>query len=922
MCLCCNYLGETIKKGMRNCSMGIIAMAVLIFLQAGQVCAQTGCPSVNPGANVTLPCGTACTMLHATAVPAGSTTSYGVSQISYSPFSYSAGTPVLVHTDDTFSQVIHLPFNFCFFGNVFSAVIIGSNGVISFDTTYTGGNCPYAVSDSVPGGNTDPRLYNSIMAPWQDIDPTYRGTTTYQIIGTAPCRMFIVSWDSVPLFGDPNSSVYSRDPNNAPYTPNAYFETQQAVLYETSNVIDINIMRKDTVSKWYGGRAIEGLVNSDATAAFTVPGRNGTPWLVQNDAWRFTPNGTPAIYTISWYQADTLIATGDSVLVCPNAALQTTYTAVATITPCAGGGPIVVADSVVVSLTGTLLAGVDSTHNVKCNGARDGMAWAHSSGGAIPVVFKWTDLSTATVLSANTLVVVGLDTGTYVFSATDNNGCARTDTFYISEPPPLSISQLSQISTGCITHDGSVTVTGVGGTGAYQYLWSNNVTGEVDTALGPGTLSVTVTDANGCTSSQSFTISQTSSVSTNPIVHNDRCAQSNDGSIATNPSGGTPPYFYAWSNNDKDSVALLLGPGNYSCTVTDKFGCSAVVSDSVTAPQPQQILSISANAVKCQGDDNGSIFATGTGGTQPYLFSATPDGVTFTADSDGVMGNLAPGNYNVILADANGCIATATINVPNATPDFFEITVDSTLCFGYSDGALQIVDSSPQNRPYQYSIDSTGQFQYASDFGNLAPGNHTVIAINKNGCKTDTIVFIPQPAAVTASISPDTVVLALGQSQQVAVAYQNTSGNVSFSWTPDFGLSCSDCQSPVVGPYIGQDYSVTVASVNQTATCYGTASLYVTVLPHPPVFIPNSFTPNGDGNNDFFEIYGESIKVVTMRVFNRWGEMVFQTNDQFAGWDGTYKGKVQEPGVFSYDAVITFLDNTQMIKTGSVTLLR
>jgi len=156
----------------------------------------------------------------------------------------------------------------------------------------------------------------------------------------------------------------------------------------------------------------------------------------------------------------------------------------------------------------------------------------------------------------------------------------------------------------------------------------------------------------------------------------------------------------------------------------------------------------------------------------------------------------------------------------------------------------------------------------------------------------------------------------------VAVAYQNTSGNVSFSWTPDFGLSCSDCQSPVVGPYIGQDYSVTVASVNQTATCYGTASLYVTVLPHPPVFIPNSFTPNGDGNNDFFEIYGESIKVVTMRVFNRWGEMVFQTNDQFAGWDGTYKGKVQEPGVFSYDAVITFLDNTQMIKTGSVTLLR
>jgi len=88
------------------------------------------------------------------------------------------------------------------------------------------------------------------------------------------------------------------------------------------------------------------------------------------------------------------------------------------------------------------------------------------------------------------------------------------------------------------------------------------------------------------------------------------------------------------------------------------------------------------------------------------------------------------------------------------------------------------------------------------------------------------------------------------------------------------------------------------------------------------VFIPNSFTPNGDGNNDFFQVYGESVKVIDLKIFNRWGELVYQSNNVFAGWDGTYKGIPQNPGVFSYAVQITFLDNSTLNKQGSVTLLR
>lgn len=98
--------------------------------------------------------------------------------------------------------------------------------------------------------------------------------------------------------------------------------------------------------------------------------------------------------------------------------------------------------------------------------------------------------------------------------------------------------------------------------------------------------------------------------------------------------------------------------------------------------------------------------------------------------------------------------------------------------------------------------------------------------------------------------------------------------------------------------------------------------MHVEVQPQMPVFIPNTFTPNGDGNNDLFLIYGQDIKTVDLKIFNRWGELVFESNNQFVGWDGTYKGVLQNPAVFTYYATITFLNDKKAERKGSVTLLR
>ena len=134
------------------------------------------------------------------------------------------------------------------------------------------------------------------------------------------------------------------------------------------------------------------------------------------------------------------------------------------------------------------------------------------------------------------------------------------------------------------------------------------------------------------------------------------------------------------------------------------------------------------------------------------------------------------------------------------------------------------------------------------------------------------------------------------------------------------GLSCSDCPNPVVSSYSHiNNYKLTITYNNG---CLASDSARVLVIGTPRVFVPNSFSPNGDGNNDLFLIYGENIKTVNLKVFNRWGELVFNSENQFLGWDGNYKGQQQQTGVYVYEAQVTFLDNTQTLRTGSITLLR
>ena len=323
-----------------------------------------GLNDVNPPA---IDCTTSgCANLEATYLQLGETTNYTVEAIPYAPpYQFNCmQNPVSVNIDDVWSPVINLPFNFCFYGNSYSSCVVGSNGILCFDTSRASTSSGWAFSNNLPS-TTGALFANSIYGVYHDIDPSVGGEVGYELITlNTGCRALVASWSDVPMFSD-NSILY----------------TGMMVLYENTNVIEVFIKEKVIdnfdISPWNGGNAIVGLQNAAGTAAVVAPGRNGldTNWEVYNEAWRFTPSGAP-ITSLKWYEGSgtsgPIVGTNDILNVCP--AATTTYTAEVTYTLC-NGTTIIETDEATVTVTnGKKWDGSVSTDwNVAANWTPDGV---------------------------------------------------------------------------------------------------------------------------------------------------------------------------------------------------------------------------------------------------------------------------------------------------------------------------------------------------------------------------------------------------------------------------------------------------------------------------------------------------------------------------------------------------------------------
>ena len=336
--------------------------------------------------------------------------------------------------------------------------------------------------------------------------------------------------------------------------------------------------------------------------------------------------------------------------------------------------------------------------DITCNGEADGSIEISVTGGAPPYTFNWSNGA----LSAN---INNLPAGEYCVVVTDSDFCiSDTFCFQVNEPEDIQLTpDITQpVCNG--VDDGSIEVTASGGTPPYQYTWDTGDTTQLIGGLTPGNYSITAEDANGCSTTDNYTINEpdTINVEFNSVI-NVSCNGESDGSIDISVTGGTPPYTFNWSNGDSTEDISGLDGGFYQVTVTDQNGCMDM-SDTVIVEEPDTFsLQADITDVVCPSDSNGAIDLTVIGGTPPYIYQWA------LGDTTEDLNMIPGGTYTVTVTDSNGCQATGSFVVIDPPIDDVRIDVIREVqCHGDTFGILcAIVDGVPPPFTYLWSNGET-----------------------------------------------------------------------------------------------------------------------------------------------------------------------------------------------------------------------
>ncbi|OIQ21634.1 MAG: hypothetical protein BM549_09340, partial [Lacinutrix sp. MedPE-SW] len=597
-----------------------------INLQVIAGASSPGNPSVDAGNDVAIDCTTGCVDLNASYLDIGLTDTYNVSQIAFvPPFPFSGLTnSVNTNIDDRWAGVEDLPFDFCFFTNTETQFQVGSNGVIRFDVDPTDITNGFALGagDNLPN-NTNPTLGEAnIFSPVHDINPATSTTNEirWEIIGTAPNRVLAVSYFEVPL-----------------YSCTSLEATHMAVLYETTNVIDIYVRDKPTCTTFNGGRAAIGIQNNAGTTAFVPPGRNvsDSPWTTNDEAWRFTPAG-PSVVDFAWLDdTGAIIATTPSLNVCPTT--TTTYTARVTYNNC-NGDVIVVTDDVVVSVPVSVDLGPDQN---LCIGDPDVVLDATVS--STTATYQWAlDNVDITGETNPTLTVSSPDSGTYSVSITDA-GCIVEDDVIINFSEGDASFSLTPSCDGALA-----TITGdMGGTFAFSPAPTDGAvidvsTGEITNGVSGTTYSVEYTTGGSCSVSniETVTITQADDATFSMIS---TCDGGTVDAIAT--SGGVFAFNPAPTDAatiDTTTGEVLNGtPGaSYNVEYTTTGTCSSTfIFNLVVTPQDDSTFTMQPT---CDGATVDTVATPG--GT--YVLNPDPaDGSVIDATTGTITGGLSGASY-------------------------------------------------------------------------------------------------------------------------------------------------------------------------------------------------------------------------------------------------------------------------------------
>ena len=569
------------------------------------------------------------------------------------------------------------------------------------------------------------------------------------------------------------------------------------------------------------------------------------------------------------------------------------------------------------------------TQSVSCNGGNNGSASVTASGGIGGYTYTWSPSG------GNSSTATNLTAGYYTVTISDANLCGPiSQTVQILQPPALSISVSGQSVTCFGYANGSATASVSGGIPPYSYNWTPSAaTSSIVTGLLANNYTVNVTDVNNCFISASINIPQPSSVSLISSPNQTIC-YGNSTNIFANASGGTPPYTYNWNNN----LPNTGGPHFVTLTSTTIYTVQAVDAQNCLSPTNSikitvlpALLATGMTTTICDGNSAAiypTITSPGNGGPYSYLWNNAQTNATIS-----VVGNYALGAQNIYTVTiTDGCsvpdaVTTITVNVfPNPVISFSANPLSGCVpltvsYFGSSDGSN---DTFSWNFDNGQSSNQQNPLTTYTISGSFSP---SLTVTNSYGCSSSTFIpnyinVYPLPIADFSADPWGTTIIT------PTINFFNSSvGASQYLW--NFGDYASPTNtSSAVNPsheytYSGT-YTVMLIATNQYG-CKDFITKVITIDPEFHLYIPNVFTPDGNGLNDVFQPKGVGIDEndYKMLIFDRWGELIFQSNNFFKGWDGSVKGSQGKAtqDVYVYKIYVKDLKGNRHEFVGHVTCL-
>ncbi len=533
-------------------------------------------------------------------------------------------------------------------------------------------------------------------------------------------------------------------------------------------------------------------------------------------------------------------------------------------------------------------------------------------------------------------LIENIPVGTFNIFVNNEEGVQRFEA-EVTAPEPISINLIEQINLDCAGGaTGSLQVEASGGTGALDGSWSfdpdifDAITALNTIVLNPSdpeppdlinlpaaAYKLTIEDENGCRDSMTYTIMEPEAATLNFVnVQPVDCFGEANGQATI--TSNEPIASVLWSNGETTETVTNLTAEIHKVTLINDMGCES--TDSIFIPQPSTALVANIEVMEtiaCGGDNNGVLADASFGGNGNYEYIWSNGA---TAD---FIDNLPAGMYDLIVRDEKGCVDDTTVTLLAPIPiDATIVSQDVTCPGGANSGTIIFNNPTGGTAPYRFSVNNQG-FINNMEITNLRAGTYAVLMQDDKGCeKTFEEVIINNPPEVTVNLGAD-MDITIGQTVELKATANRL---VTYEWFSTDSLSCLDCATVSARPFSNATYTVIVT--DEATGCSAEDEIAVSVLKARKLFVPNTFSPNGDGINDQLNLFGgqEINRVLRFEIYSRDGARVYK-KDNFTlsngiGWDGEYNGQQLSTDVFIYFAEIEYIDKVTEIFRGDFTLIR